>query len=101
MPQYVIERDIPGVGDMTDAQAREAVLRSMEVLEDLGDEIRWVRSFVVDNKIYCIYFAPDETLIRAHAERMGLPVDRISRVKQLLDPSATPDPGALDVSRTG
>jgi hypothetical protein len=86
MPEYVIERDIPGVGDMTDEAAREAVLRSLEVLEEMGEEIRWVRSFIVDNKIYCIYFAQDEELIREHARRMGLPADRISEVRQMLDP---------------
>jgi hypothetical protein len=92
MPEYVIERDVAGVGDMTDEQARATVLKSLEVLDDLGDEIRWVRSFIVDNKIYCIYFAPSEELIREHARRVGAPVDRISEVRHMLDPT-TERPG--------
>lgn len=88
MPEYVIEREVPGVGDLTDEQARGAILKSLEVLDELGDEIRWVRSFIVDNKIYCIYFAQDEALIHEHARRMDLPVDRISEVRQLLDPAS-------------
>lgn len=92
MPQFVIERMMPGAGDMTDAQAREAIVKSLDVLQDLGDEIRWLRSYVVDNKIYCIYFAPDEALIRDHAARMGIPADRISAVRQLLDPTQVSQP---------
>lgn len=107
MPEYVIERDVPGVGDMTDEQARGAILKSLEVLDELGEEIRWVRSFIVDNKIYCIYFAQDETLIREHARRLGLPVDRISEVRQMLDPASERSgygragPGDIEASATG
>lgn len=86
MPLYVIERVMPGIGDMTDDQARQAILESLEVLDELGDGIKWFRSFVVDNKAYSIYCAADESLIRRHAEKLGLPVDRISEVRQLMDP---------------
>ena len=88
MPMYVIEREIPGIGDMSDEQARQTILASLDVLDELGEEIRWVQSYVVENKVYCIYFAPDETLIRRHAEKMGLPANRISEVRRLLDPIA-------------
>lgn len=87
MPQYVIEREIPGVGKMTPEQQREAARKSVEVLGDLGPDIVWMHSFVTDDKVYCIYFAPDESLIRKHAERAGLPADRISAVRSLLEPA--------------
>lgn len=87
MPQYVIEREIPGAGNMSEAQLREAARKSLDVLQDLGPDITWIHSFVTDDKIYCIYFAPDESLIRTHAERLGLPVDRVSAVRSLLEPA--------------
>jgi hypothetical protein len=86
MPMYVIERLMPGVGEMTDDQARKTILDSLEVMDDLGEGIQWFRSFIVDNKVYCIYYAPDESLIRRHAEKLGAPVDRISEVRRMLDP---------------
>jgi hypothetical protein len=86
MPQFVIEREIPGASKMSEAQLREASLASLEVLRQLGPEIRWIHSFVTDDKIYCIYYSPDETLIREHATRLGIPADRISAVRRLLDP---------------
>ena len=86
MPQFVIEREIPGASKMSDAQLREASLASLEVLRQLGPEIRWIHSFVTDDKIYCIYYAPDESLIREHARLGGFPLDRIAAVRQLLDP---------------
>lgn len=84
MPQYVIERDIPGAGKMTPAELEAAARKSLEVLKDLGPEIQWIHSFVTDDKIYCIYFSPDETLIREHARQVGIPVDRVSAVRSLL-----------------
>ena len=87
MPQFVIERDIPGVGRMTQAERDAASLKSLEVLKQLGPDIQWMHSYVTDDKIYCIYFSPDEDLIRAHARKMGLPADRVSAVRSLLDPA--------------
>lgn len=86
MPQYVIEREIPGVGKMTPEQQREAARKSIEALGELGPDIVWIHSFITDDKVYCIYFAPDESLIRKHAEMTGVPVDRISAVRSLLEP---------------
>lgn len=88
MPTYVIERNMSGVGDMTDDQAQQTTRESLEVLDGLGNGIRWSRSFVVDNKIYCLYESPDEAMIRQHAKKMGLPADRISEVRRVLDPAA-------------
>jgi hypothetical protein len=84
MPQFVIERDIPGAGKLTHAELEATVRKSLEVLEGLGPEIQWIHSFVTDDKIYCIYFSPDETLIREHARQVGVPVDRVSAVRNLL-----------------
>ena len=87
MPKFVIEREVPGASKMTDAQVREASSKSLEAIEELGPGIRWIHSFVTDDKIYCIYFAPDEGLIREHGRLAGIPVDRVAEVRRLVDPS--------------
>lgn len=84
MPHFVIEREIPGAGKMSPAQLQDAINTSVATLEDLGPDVQWIHSFVTDDKIYCIYMAPDETLIREHARQAGLPADRISAVRSLL-----------------
>jgi hypothetical protein len=86
MPQYVIERSIPGAGQLTDEQLRDISLKSIEVLEGLGPQIRWLHSYVTEDKVYCVYLAPDEATVREHARRSGIPADRISAVRRLLDP---------------
>ncbi len=86
MPQYVIERDIPGAGSMTEVELREVSLRSLESLKGMGQEIQWIYSYVTDEKVYCVYLAPDETAIREHARRASIPANRISAVRHLLDP---------------
>ena len=87
MLKYVIERDVPGIGAMSQEQLREISVGSLGVLGELGPKIQWIHSFVTDNKVYCIYLAPDEETIREHARRAGLPADRISAVRHLLDPA--------------
>ena len=87
MPKYVIEREWPGASKMTEAELREASLRSLDVLKKLGPEIRWIHSYVTADKLYCIYYSPDESLIREHACLLGVPVNRISAVRRLLDAS--------------
>jgi cell division inhibitor SulA len=84
----VIEREIPGASKMSEEQIRAASLKSLEVLRQLGPEIRWLRSFVTDDKIFCIYFAPDEAMIREHGRLAGIPVDRVTAVRRMLDPAA-------------
>jgi hypothetical protein len=84
--KYVIEREIPNAGALTDEQLREVSLRSLSALEELGSSIQWLHSFVTDDKVYCVYLADDESLIRRHAELVGLPANRISAVRRLLDP---------------
>ncbi len=86
MPEYVIEREVPGAGKLTEDEIRDVSLRSLEVLGQLGPKIQWLHSYVTDEKIYCVYFAPDEEPIREHARRVGIPVNRISAVRRLVNP---------------
>jgi hypothetical protein len=86
MPQFVIEREIPGCSKWTDAEIRDASMKSLEALKQLGPEVRWVHSFVTDDKIYCIYYAPDEDAIRKHGQMVGAPVDRVAAVRRMIDP---------------
>jgi hypothetical protein len=88
MPKFVIEREVPGAGNLTDAQLRELSERSVKVLRGMGPEIQWLQSYVTGDKVYCVYLAPDEAAIREHAKRLGLPANRISAVRRLLDPSS-------------
>lgn len=85
--KYVIEREIPNAGKLTEEELRDVSLRSLAVLDKLGPTIQWLHSFVTDDKVYCVYLAPDEETIRKHAEQVGLPASRISAVRRLLDPA--------------
>lgn len=84
MPQYVIERDVPGAHNMSEAEVRELSRKSVAVLNELGPQIQWIQSYVTENKVYCIYLAPDEATIREHAHRVGIPASRIARVRRLM-----------------
>jgi hypothetical protein len=86
MPQYVIEREIAGAGNLSDAQLREVSLKSVEVLKGMGPQIQWLHSYVTGDKVYCVYLAPDEETVHEHARRVGLPSNRVSAVRRLLDP---------------
>ena len=87
MPQFVIEREMPGAGQLTAQQLQGASQGSCSVLRELGPEIQWVHSYVTDDKIYCIYRAPSEDLIRQHAETAGFPANNISQVRATIDPT--------------
>jgi hypothetical protein len=87
MPQFVIERGIPGAGAMTETQIRDMSLRSLQTLKEMGPQIQWLHSYVTEDKVYCVYLAPDETSIREHARRTGIPADRVSAVRRLIDPA--------------
>jgi hypothetical protein len=82
----VIEREIPGAGTLSETQIRELALHSLEVLKEMGPQIQWLHSYVTEDKVYCLYLAPDEDSIREHARRAGVPADRISAVRRLIDP---------------
>ncbi len=86
MPQFIIEREIPGAGSLSDAELRDLSLRSLETLEAMGPQIQWLHSYVTEDKVYCVYLAPDENSVREHARRLGIPADRVSAVRRLLDP---------------
>lgn len=94
MPKYVIERDLPGAGKLTPAQLTGVSQKSCSVLRNLGPEIQWVHSYVTADKIYCVYIAPNEELIRKHAQEGGFPANRISEVKTVIDPTTSEVPAA-------
>ncbi len=87
MPKFVIEREIPGAGNLSDAELQEVSRKSVAVLKAIGPEIQWLQSYVTGDKVYCVYLAPDEAMIREHAKRVGLPANRISAVRRLIDPT--------------
>jgi hypothetical protein len=87
MPQYVIEREIPGAGNLSESELREITKKSVGVLAQMGPEIKWLHSYVTGDKVYCVYLAPDEDTIREHARRGGFPANRISAVRSMMDPS--------------
>lgn len=87
MPKYVIEREIPGAGKMTPEQLKAVSQTSCGVLRQMGPEIQWVHSYVTDNKIYCIYNAPNEQMIREHAMKGGFPANSVAQVRTIIDPT--------------
>jgi hypothetical protein len=87
MPKYVIEREIPGAGKLSPADLRAVSQRSCSVLGELGPQIQWVHSYVTGDKIYCVYIAPNEEMVREHARQGGFPANRISEVKSVIDPT--------------
>ncbi|HXJ89182.1 MAG TPA: DUF4242 domain-containing protein [Candidatus Binatia bacterium] len=86
MPQFVIEREIPGAGSLNDAQIREVSLRSLEALKDIGPQVQWLHSYVTEDKVYCVYLAPDEEMIWEHSRRSKIPANRVSAVRRLIGP---------------
>lgn len=87
MPKYVIERNIPNAGSLSPDQLQAISQKSCGVLRAMGPQIQWVESYVTDDKIYCVYLAPDQLAVREHAERGGFPADRISEVRTIIDPT--------------
>ena len=87
MPKYLIERDLPGAGQLSDDELHGISVKSCSVLRELGTDIQWVQSYVTQDKIYCMYIAPSERLIREHAKRGGFPCNRVSEVRAWMDPT--------------
>lgn len=87
MPKYVIERNIPGAGKLSPQELQAISQKSCGVLRELGPQIQWLQSYVTGDKVYCIYIAPNEELVREHARQGGFPADRISEVKSVIDPT--------------
>ena len=87
MPKYIIEREIPGAGKLSAAELKAIAQKSCGVLNKLGPQIQWVQSYVTGDKVYCVYLAPNERLIREHAQQGGFPANRISEVETVIDPT--------------
>jgi hypothetical protein len=87
VPQFVVEREIPGAGSLSETQIREVSLRSLQTLKEMGPQIQWLHSYVTEDKVYCVYLAPDEGSIREHARRTGIPANRVSAVRSLINPA--------------
>jgi hypothetical protein len=87
MPKYIIEREIPGAGSLTAQDLQGISQKSCGILNDMGPKIQWVESYITDDKVYCVYIAADEAIVRAHAEQGGFPANRISRIRTMIDPT--------------
>ncbi len=88
MPKYVIERDIPNAGSLTEHEIQAISQKSCSVVQNLGPQIQWLHSYVTDDKIYCVYIAPNEEMVREHAQQGGFPANRVSEVKRIIDPTS-------------
>jgi hypothetical protein len=89
MPKFVIEREIPGAGKLSAADLHAISQKSCGVLNTMGPKIQWIQSFVTDNKIYCVYIAPDEATVREHARQGGFPANSVARVAAVIDPTTS------------
>lgn len=89
MPKYVIERDLPGAGALAPDELRAIAQKSCAVLNQMGPEIQWVQSYVTDDRIYCVYVAPNEGMVREHAVKGGFPANRVSAVRTVIDPTTS------------
>jgi hypothetical protein len=87
MPRYVIEREIPGAGKLTAAELQGISQKSCGVLQEMGPKIQWVESFVTDDKVYCVYIAPNEAAVREHAQKGGFPANKVSQVRNVISPT--------------
>lgn len=89
MPKFVIEREIPGAGNLKSEELHSIAVKSCDVLREMGPEINWVHSYVTDDKVYCVYIAPNEKMIREHAEKGGFPANSVSEVRAIIDPTTS------------
>ena len=87
MPKYLIEREIPGAGSLSPNELQGVSQKSCDVLKNLGPQIQWVHSYVTGDKIYCVYIAPNEEMVREHAKQGGFPANRVSEIKSVIDPT--------------
>jgi hypothetical protein len=89
MPKYVIERELPGAGKLSPAELQGISQKSCGVIKNIGPQIQWLQSYVTDDKIYCVYIAPDEKTVREHATQGGFPANRVSRIRTMIDPTTS------------
>ena len=87
MPKYVIEREIPGAGNLTAQELHGIAQKSCDVINEMGPQIQWIHSYVADDKVYCVYIAPNEEMVREHARKGGFPANQISEVRTMIDPT--------------
>jgi hypothetical protein len=87
MPKFVIEREIPGAGDLSTQELQAISQKSCGVLQNMGPQIQWVQSYVTGDKVYCVYIAPNEEMVREHAQQGGFPANRVSEIKSVIDPT--------------
>jgi Nickel responsive protein SCO4226-like len=87
MPKFVIEREIPGAGDLSTQELQGISQKSCGVLQNMGPQIQWVQSYVTGDKVYCVYIAPNEEMVREHARQGGFPANRVSEIKSVIDPT--------------
>ncbi len=98
MPKYLIEREIPNAGKLTDADIQAISQKSCSVLRNLGPEVQWVHSYVTDDRIFCVYIAPNEQAVREHARQGGFPANRVMEVRRIIDPTSA-EAGSQAVAR--
>jgi hypothetical protein len=101
MPKFVIERELPGAGNLSAAELQGVSQKSCSVLQNMGPQIQWVQSYVTGDKIYCVYIAPNEEMIREHATKGGFPANRISEIKTVIDPTTAETGTASQKSAAG
>jgi hypothetical protein len=89
MPKYVIEREIPGAGNLSETELKAISQKSCQVLEEMGPKIQWLHSYVTGDKIYCVYIAPNEEMLKEHAERGGFPANAVNSVSTIIDPTTS------------
>ena len=89
MPKFIIEREIPNAGALTPQELQGISQKSCSVLQQMGPAIQWLESYITDDKVYCVYIAPDEATVREHADKGGFPANRISRIKTIIDPTTS------------
>ena len=89
MPKFVIEREIPGAGKLSPEELRAVAQKSCGVLREMGPQVQWLQSFVTDDKVYCVYIAPDEEAVKEHARRGGFPASSVARVRTVIDPTTS------------
>jgi len=87
MPKFVIEREIPGAGKLSAQELQAISQKSCEVLQNMGPKIQWLQSYVTDDKVYCVYIAPDEDTVRRHAQQGGFPANKVARIRAVIDPT--------------
>ncbi len=101
MPKYLIEREIPGAGNLSQSELQSISQTSCSVLQKMGPQIQWLESYVTGDKVYCVYIAPNEEMIREHASQGGFPANRISEIKSIIDPTTAEQAAGNQQSAAG